>query len=321
MAELRDKPRPTVYWPNTPTQWRESSVDDCTWYATEFAFEAASVNHLNMHPVKDLRNKSSDTSGGTPLLTALSETYRLWPKSEMAQYRYGAESRTAIRRALKDGSTIVYGGDYANLPVHYRRWTNSDTFAHAMASRDYREVDGVGYTFLYDPLGGGPTREPYNGEWIPLSALLKFNWDNGADRYYVGTVYGYGGKDRMIKGVIERTSSKYVELPAGVKVYDSPDGKVIRTVKVPKRYDYFGYVGPWWAIEIWYKEGPVIAYIEKNETFERGAWPTDPPVEPPVIPDVTALEARIEELESALLAISGISDEALDVTLEDVDGF
>lgn len=306
---LRDKPRPSVYWPNTPSQWREATVDDCTWYATEFAFEAASKTHLSMHPVKDLRDHSSDTAGGTPLLTALSETYRLWPKSEGVQFRYGGYSRTVIRRALRDGSTIVWGGDYARLPAHYRKWTNNDTFSHAMASRDLRTINGVEQTFLYDPLGGGPNREPYDGEWIPLKALLAFNWDDWQGGNLVGIVYGEEARDKMIKGVIDRRSNKYVELPAGVKVYDAPDGSVIRkTIRKSKRYDYFGYASGWWAIEIWFDGGPVLAYIKSNDAYERGEWPVEPPQPDP---DVAVLKERIEVLESALGEMMETADAAL----------
>lgn len=314
MAKLRDDPRPDGYWPNTPSQWREPSVDDCTWYATEFAFEAASKTHLSMHPVKDLRNKSSDTSGGTPVRLALSETYRLWPKSEGVTYKYGATGKTEIRRALQDGKTIVYGGDYEKLPVHYRRWTGVDTFNHAMASRDFRVSNGIEQTFLYDPLGGGPTREPYDGEWIPLDAVLKFNWGDRGGVEYVGIVQGTGATDRMIKGQVERTSNKYIDLPKGAKIYDAPSGKVVRKLGAAKRWDYFGFTsGGWWAVEGWVDNDIVVAYVKNDESYDRGEWPIEPET-----PDTTPeLEQRIEELESALASIDEIADTALVGDIED----
>ena len=310
MAELRDSPRPKVYWPNTPSQWREPTVDDCTWYATEFAFQAASKNHLNMHPVKDLREKSSDTEGGTPVPVALRDTEYLWPKSEEVAYKYGQFTKAEIRRALKDEKTIVYGGDYEKLPQHYRRWTYNDTFNHAMASRDYREVNGVGFTFLYDPLGGGPQRDFYDGEWIRLDDLLAFNW-SGSKGEYVGIVYRIR-RDTMIKGNVERRSDKYIDLPEKTDIYDAPLGEVIRTTNKPLRLDYFGYAGGgWWAVEIWVNDGLVIAYVKKNDKYERGNWPVTPDPDPEPVDPNPELVARVAELEFALSEVKATAELAL----------
>ena len=302
---LRDSPRPSVYWPNTPSQWREPTVDDCTWYATEFAWQAASKDHISKHPVNDIRNHSIDTVGGTPIRVAMSETDRLWPKGQGVNWKYGSYSRAEIRRALIDGGTIIYGGDYAKLPPHYRRWTNNDSFSHAMASRDHRTKDGKDQTFLYDPLGGGPTRQPYDGEWIDLDALLEFNWGSGNEA--VGIVWGTTTTgDRMIKGSVKRRSDKYIKLPKGTKVYDSPGGDVVRTIGNTKQFDYYGYAGNgWWAVEVWVDGGPAIAYVKKGD-YERDFWPVEP-VEPPP-PD---LSARVRELEEALESIGNIADDVL----------
>lgn len=315
MAELRDSPRPDTFWPGTPNQWREPTVDDCTWYATEFAFEAASNVHRSMHPVKDIRNHSSDTTGGTPVPVALRETARIWPDSDGVRYKYGAISKAEIRRALIDHKTIVWGGDYEKLPPHYRRWTNNDTFNHAMASRGFRNYQGVDQTFLYDPLGGGSTYQEYDGEWISLEALYRFSW--GYPTENVGIVWGpgntkqSGGIDGMIQGNFERTSQKYIELPIGVKVYDAPNGNVFRKITKATRYDYFGYSGAWWAVEVWHPEkgARVIGYIEKGD-YERGNWPVV------VEPNDELEEAlqRIDELEGVLRAIEKMAEEAVPPT-------
>jgi hypothetical protein len=311
MAILWDKPRPSVYWPGTPSQWREPTVDDCTWYAVEFAFEAASKTHLSMHPVRDLRRHSSDTVGGTPVPVALREVDKLWPTSEGVRWTYGAESRATIRRALIDGDTIVWGGDYEKLPTHYKRWTNNDIFDHAMASRDFRTYNGTGQTFLYDPIGGGPQRDFYDGEWISLDALMEFSW-SGAGGEWVGIVRATKQQgDTMIKGPFERTSSRYVELPVGVKVFNAPEGKVVKRIGTAKKYDYFGYTNDYWAIELWVMGEPVIAYVKKNDNWDRGNWPI--PVEPEPEPDpaLIAAVARIGVLEAALADIEETAETAL----------
>jgi len=118
-----------------------------------------------------------------------------------------------------------------------------------------------------------------------------------------------GEDDKMIRGNFERTSSKYIELPTGVQVYDAPDGDVFRTTRA-QRYDFMGYAGSgWWAIEIWNKDlqHQVIAYIKKG-SYEIGDWPEEPVQQDP---DIEELQARITTLESALQVILETSETAL----------
>ena len=190
MTELWDNPRPLGYWPGTPSQWREPTVDDCTWYATEFAFEAASETHHSVHPVKGLRNYSTDRVGGTPVSVAIRDTSVLWPDRERVHAEYGAYKREYITRLLREGAVFVLGGDYEKLPAHYRRWTYNDTFDHAVAIKTYDEPNDR--TFLYDPLGGGRTFEPYDGEWIKMDAILRYTWQMNSTRYYAGLVQNEG---------------------------------------------------------------------------------------------------------------------------------
>jgi hypothetical protein len=142
-----------------------------------------------MHPVKDLREHSSDTVGGTPIDVALWETKRLWPKDQHADFEYSPYPLYMLVRALHDGGTLVLGGNYQNLPPHYRRWTNNDNFAHALAVRALSEDSTPLSTFLYDPLGGGSTLQPYDGEWISINAILnEFTWKNRFGNIWAGIV-------------------------------------------------------------------------------------------------------------------------------------
>ena len=119
---------------------------------------------------------------------------------------------------------------------------------------------------------------------------------------------GNAGVNEMIKGDFQRTSERYVDLPEGVKVYDAPNGNVIRKTTHAKAYDYFGYGGGgWWAIGIWNDGSPVIAWIKKGD-YDRGTWPETPA---PTTPDQEALIKRIEELQSALQEIAETSKTAL----------
>lgn len=176
-----------------------------------------------MHPVQALREKSTDTEGGTELQVALRDTLKLWPTNERVTYRYGLFTRQYIASALRRGAGVLYGGDYEKLPLHYRRWTNNDVFNHAAASLTLDiKPNGVERTFWYDPLGGGPQRAPYDGEWITLDAVLDFNWSyNG--RYYVGIVENLG--DVPVKYLhlgLEQEPDKVVYLERGATARVSP---------------------------------------------------------------------------------------------------
>jgi len=186
---MRDKPRPPGYWPNTPSQWREATVDDCTWYSTEFAWQSEDKEHRNFHPVRDIRSQSTDRVGGTPVSVAMRDTAKFWPADAGVGWKYGLYDKAEIRRALRSGAVVVLGGDYKQLPLHYRRWTNNDDFAHAMAIKFLLET---GFTRMYDPLGGGPQRDEYDGEWIQFNQLFgvgNYTWGNSdRSRFWVGIV-------------------------------------------------------------------------------------------------------------------------------------
>ena len=142
-----------------------------------------------MHPVKELRAYSSDRVGGTPVQVALRDTARLWPASEEVGWRYGGFPLSTIERALRGGAVVVVGGDYEELPLHYRRWTYNDKFDHAVAIK-FLLHDGR--TRMYDPLGGGRNFEPYDGEWIALDRMFggydQYAWHKSNDTFYVGIV-------------------------------------------------------------------------------------------------------------------------------------
>lgn len=315
MASLRDSPRPDVYWPNTPSQWREPSVDDCTWYATEFAFQAASENHLNMHPVKDLRNKSTDTEGGTPVDVALRDTFKLWPIRENVGYRYGAFNFATIRRSLRDGSTIVVGGDYEKLPLHYRRWTNNDTFNHAMAARDLRKNKaGEWLTFLYDPLGGGPAREPYDGEWIKLDDLLTFTWNASSRTWWLGIVYNRSEIPmKYLNLPAQYKPDRFARLKRGAPVRSEPraTSEVVRKFwnENTRRPILYAVDGGWVCV-LWKDDKEwQWGYADPDDVIAKGGWPV-PPIDDGV-DDCSDVDARVEALTNALVEVRDVADAAL----------
>lgn len=271
MTELRDRPRPAGYWPNTPSQWREPSVDDCTWYATEFAYEAASENYRSVHPVLGLRNFSSDKVGGTPVHVALRDTQSLWPSEERVTYDYYLAHPNQVREHLKRGATIVWGGDYEKLPPHYRRWTNNDTFNHAMASRD---LDHKDWTFLYDPLGGGPQRDPYDGEWIPLEAMFRFSWGHSG-KVEIGVVENRGDEPmNRVHLFGQHPTDKEVRTRSGTEVRRNPrsTGEITRRFHDEEKWrPLIGNANGGWRLVGWGDldlDNTNIGYVHADDILE-----------------------------------------------------
>ena len=297
-----DNPRPKGYWPNTPSQWREPSVDDCTWYATEFLFEAASETHRSVHPVLGLRNDSIDKVGGTTLPVALSETMRLWPTSERVTYSYGSYTRDEIVAALLSGAGILWGGDYEKLPNHYRRWTNNDVFNHAMASLTLEDEDR---TFLYDPLGGGPTRQPYDGEWITIDALLDFNWNAGYKQYSVGIVENLGEEPmRYLHLPMSSEADRVVGIRRGGAARVAP--RITAAVKrkfwnEEKRWGFLGLFSGGWFLVLWEQDGEWdFGYVHREDIIANESVQVEP-----TLPEVSAEATELyEKIETALVNLN-----------------
>lgn len=299
MTKLWDNPRPKGYWPGTPSQWNEPTIDDCTWYATEFGFEAASETHRSVHPVKGLRRFSTDTSGGTPVSVAIRDTQRLWPSRERVLSEYGTYSRRRITQLLRSGATLVFGGDYIRLPLHYRRWTNNDRFLHAIATRTIAYKNGKARTFWYDPLGGGSTYKPYDGEWITLNDLLNhYAWKTpSGDKWYAGLILNKG--DAPMKRLHlhpSQPANREVRVRGGTVVRVAPriTSDKVRVVWGEKRwYPLVGNARDNWKLIAWNlaESQANIGYIRKVDIIETKRSPLTVP-EPPTDPivDVAALK-------------------------------
>jgi hypothetical protein len=256
MTELWDNPRPVGYWPGTPSQWREPTVDDCTWYATEFAF-------------------STDTEGGTPVSVAIRDTQDLWPERERVFSQYGAYKREYITRLLTEGAVFVVGGDYEKLPKHYRRWTYNDYFNHAMAIKTYDAKHDR--TFLYDPLGGGRTYEPYDGEWISMSAILHYTWQANSTKWYAGLVQNLG--DEPMKAVFvnpTHPADREVRVEANTVVRGQPRSTGERTRQIysaTKWWPVLGRTTDGWRLIAWNLDlsNKNIGYVHVNDIIEARA--------------------------------------------------
>ena len=297
MVELRDDPRPQGYWPNTPSQWREPTVDDCTWYAGESAWQSGSNNHLNMNPVKDLREKSIDTVGGTDPLVMMKEMERLWPTSEQVGWAYGGWTAEELKRALAGGACLLIGGDYEKLPIHYRRWTNNDIFNHEMMVKFIDPNDKV---FLYDPLGGGPTFQPYDGEWIPFADLFgtnKFTWKKTASTWWAGIVQNLE-RDAVKKIFAE--AKKQVRVARGTPVFPAPRAlNHDKKLWEPDQWrDFYGVTFNGWRLIKYHKEDEAqYGYIHSRDVIEARNAPAIPASPPDT--DVEALQLANKALRTA----------------------
>jgi len=264
----------------------------------EFAFEAASETHRSVHPVKGLRVHSTDTVGGTPVDVCLRDTLALWHPSERVHGIYGAYQRDYLEVMLQRGAVLVLGGDYEKLPRHYRRWTYNDTFDHAVACKTYRIKPGtnIEQTFLYDPLGGGRTFEPYDGEWISLNALLgDYTWKTGS-RCWAAIVENKGGEPmRTLNVPSNYPADKEVRVRPNTVVRVAPRTTSERTRHIwsdKKWWPLIGNSTGGWRLIAWDLDDSRknIGYIYKDDIIDART------VEPPVTQDCEAIKAERDEL-------------------------
>lgn len=309
---LRDSPpfKQFGYWPNTPSQWREPTVDDCTWYAGEFAFQAADDRHRNFHPVKDFRIHSADNTGGTTIEYMMKFMGKRWPDNAKLVYAYGSFNEQSIVEILQQGGTFVVGGHYDNLPRHYKRWTNSNNFNHAIAVRFYDEK--TERVAMYDPLGGGVQRAPYDGEWIKLETLLNGFWWTGGKGWVAGAVTPQK-EGRFMKPTIdfETAATRAVRLRKGSRIRSEPsalsskqrtvwsDNKLWPTIG---RIDGFALV-TWKDAEDNWKWG----YVHRTNILEEVDVQPDTPAAP------SDAQATIDKLAAAYDNLKETSDARLGI--------
>ena len=326
---LRDSPSfdKQGYWPNTPSQWREPTVDDCTWYAGEFAFQAADVKHRNYHPVNDIRLKSADNTGGTTVAYMMQFTEQFWPDDSLMTAYYGSFGAGEIRDRLSKGATFVVGGDYEQLPLHYRRWTNNDEFNHAVAIRFYDE--GTDRTAMYDPLGGGPTYREYDGEWISLEALLKGYWWRGGKGWVAGITAPYR-EERIMKPFVGIDGA---ELELRVKertyVYNGPSAGSAIERRIWKDTNWWPTIGRavgGWFLILWTDSETKDlrwGYVHREDIVEkRNIERTEPTgeVDPDLVAQIENLQLEVDRLKNVSVALQQVSEERLAVinTVRDV---
>ena len=302
MATLRDNPPFSDFgwWPNTPSQWREPTVDDCTWYAGEFAFQAADIKHRNYHPVNDIRNKSADTKGGTTVQYMTSFMYDFWPRDARLHAYYGSFGENRIIDMLEKGATFIVGGDYEKLPVHYRRWTNNDLFDHAVAIRFY-DADRE-RTAMYDPLGGGVARQPYDGEWISLEALLRGYWWRGGSGWVAGVVGPYREEPIVKSFVRPEEASRELRSKARSYVYEGPSTLSPLERRIWSDQNWWPVIGRaagGWFLILWRdKESNEMrhGYIHRDDVLEQREVEQPPVAAEGILQRVSDLEAEVARL-------------------------
>ena len=323
---LRDTPKfgSFGYWPNTPSQWREPSVDDCTWYAGEFAFQAADVKHRNYHPVNDIRTKSADNKGGTTVLYMTTFMYNWWPSDARLHAYYGSFGESRIIDMLGGGATFIVGGDYEKLPLHYRRWTNNDNFNHAVAIRFYDpDTERVA---MY---GGGPQRSEYDGEWIKLDALLNGYWWRGGNGWVAGVVGPYR-EEPIVKPFIDpEDATRELRVRARSFVYDGPSTLSPLNRRIwsdTKWWPVIGRAQGGWFLILWRDaddESVRFGYIHRDDVLEQRdvqRTGSSGELDPELMQQLELAKTEIQSLEASLEVARKTSEERLAVinTVRDV---
>jgi hypothetical protein len=258
--------------------------------------------------------------GGTPVAVALRDTGEFWPDRENVSWEYSAYSKFELERALRSGAVLVVGGDYESLPFHYRRWTNNDNFDHAIA---LKFLTPVNTTKMYDPLGGGPTNQPYDGEWIDFDAIFNpsgFCWRGVDEKYMCGIVQnteeGETSMDTMYLDQ-DTPATRMMRVKDKTKVYDKPTvtSDMVKTFWNADTWRWLAGTAPGWKMTLYKNVSDTewqAGYVQAEEVLEV----KDAPVE--IDPDV----ARIKELETTLTSLAvtlGQESDLLDEAEEKLD--
>lgn len=327
MADLRDSPLPSGYRPNTPNQFREKTVDDCTWFAMEYAYERASLGQLKANPVDVRRTVDPDLTGPTRMSDAFEAFDRYYKRSRLVRHYQSPLTPRDFDEALnllRMDATLVVIGDYEELPFHYRRWTYNDKFDHAIAIHDFRPdikfgARSVGSTYMYDPLGGGRTFEPYDGEWIPVEGVLRsFVWTTGTS-ISIG-VLSPAKEEQLINSTLPPVLRRLAKLKAGTHVLSEPTAAATTITKLDGETD-LGLVGAvrgtdWRAVQVMRKIGNVVGYVHSTNVLSVGLNPLYTPTQGETLELVATLEKANADLNQRLATIAAASSRIKDANTE-----
>jgi hypothetical protein len=145
-----------------------------------------------------------------------------------------------------------------------------------MAVRSYNKNQNIPQrTFLYDPLGGGPTYQPYDGEWITFNALFnRYAWKNRRGNIYAGIVENEGDI-RMNRVFLHptRPTDKAVRIEVGTVVRRDPritSEEVRRIWSAGSWHPLVGAARHGWRLIAWNLEASEsnIGYVHLNDIIE-----------------------------------------------------
>lgn len=227
---MRDTPKPDLkYKTKTLNQFQAKTVDDCVWYAVNDTYEYVTEGKVHVKDPEEFRKESTGSaSGPSKLSIVLAKFSARFPDAvSFTQSPGQGFTKDQAVAALEQGAGLVVLGDYENLPVYYRRWTNNDKFDHAVGARlfnpDHKLFKGSrGSTWMYDPLGGGHNNNPYDGEWIAVEWLFDdFAWRTGT-RVSIAVIDEFT-EETMISVDKDQTAPRTATIKAGTEVRKDPD--------------------------------------------------------------------------------------------------
>lgn len=119
----------------------------------------------------DLRARQSDQSGGMSLdgLAAAWKTYG------QALARVTLPTVLALRGAVGSGQGAILQGYYGSLPAAYRRQASANIDHALYIDRVVQNGNAGWWYWVMDPIG----KAPYQGAWVPESAIRAFGWTTG----------------------------------------------------------------------------------------------------------------------------------------------
>lgn len=165
----------------------------------------------------DLRARQADQSGGMSLdgLAAAWKTYG------QALARVTLPTVLALRGAVGSGQGAILQGYYGSLPAAYRRQASANIDHALYIDRVVQNGNAGWWYWVMDPIG----KAPYQGAWLPESAIRAFGWTTGGQGW-VGSAAlssrATAGNDQPVAGaVVSPNVADFLKLPASTPFTDA----------------------------------------------------------------------------------------------------
>ncbi len=268
-----------------------------------YAGDGASAGEYWMPPILLRKKYDPDLTGGSNYVDVAQQWHRTFPKGPVPVINMQDQK---LLTATRSGAFAVVVGNEMNFPPYYRRWTNDDTFHHAVAVCCYTPSvklgnSKLGSLWLYDPLGGGPNREPYDGEWISVEDLFGFAFHQGST-IYCTVMSPTAIEDRMIVVTSDYSLPLIARVKANAPIMETPTAtsREVTKSKNEQTLPYYGTVAGddnWASVRTSFDGKTRLAYVHASQLLDVT---TNPNFNSADQAQIDKLKAQVKDLTVAI---------------------